>query len=165
MVAKVINARSALSAARQVFLVSMGGYDTHANQDATHPGLLTQLADAISWWQTTINQMGIASDVTLFTASDFGRALAPNSEGSDHGWGSHHFVVGGGVLGRQVYGSFPDLTSNSSTDAGNGRLIATTSVEQYAATMAKWMGVTPANLPVILPNLVNFSQQDLGFMT
>jgi len=165
MVARVINARSALSAARQVFLVSMGGYDTHANQDATHPGLLTQLADAISWWQTTINQMGIASDVTLFTASDFGRALAPNSEGSDHGWGSHHFVVGGAVLGRQVYGSFPDLTSNSSTDAGNGRLIPTTSVEQYAATMAKWMGVTPANLPVILPNLVNFSQQDLGFMT
>jgi len=165
MVAKVINARGALTAARQVFLVSMGGYDTHANQDATHPGLLTQLAQAINWWQTTINQMGIANDVTLFTASDFGRALAPNSEGSDHGWGAHHFVVGGAVIGRQVYGSFPDLATNASTDAGNGRLIPTTSVEQYAATMAKWMGVTDANLPVILPNLNNFTLKNLGFMT
>ena len=165
MVAKVIYARSALGAARQVFLVSMGGYDTHANQSATHPGLLTQLAQAIAWWQTTIDQLGIANDVTLFTASDFGRALTPNSEGSDHGWGAHHFVVGGAVNGRQVYGAYPDLTTSASTDAGNGRLIPTTSVEQYAATMAKWMGVTPANLPVILPNLVNFSQQDLGFMT
>ena len=164
MVAKVIYARSALGAARQVFLVSMGGYDTHANQAATHPGLLTQLAQAIAWWQTTIDQLGIATDVTLFTASDFGRALTPNSEGSDHGWGAHQFVVGGAVNGRQVYGAYPDLTTNSSTDAGNGRLIPTTSVEQYAATMAKWMGVTPANLPVILPNLANFAQQDLGFM-
>lgn len=165
MVARMIYARNALGAARQVFLVSMGGYDTHANQAATHPGLLTQLAQAIGWWQTTIDQLGIANDVTLFTASDFGRALTPNSEGSDHGWGAHHFVVGGAVNGRQVYGAYPDLTTNASTDAGNGRLIPTTSVEQYAATMAKWMGVTPANLPVILPNLVNFSQQDLGFMT
>ncbi len=165
MVARMIYARSALGAARQVFLVSMGGYDTHANQSATHPGLLTQLAQAVGWWQTTIDQIGLANDVTLFTASDFGRALAPNSEGSDHGWGSHHFVVGGAVAGRQVYGAFPDLTSGSSTDAGNGRLIPTIAVEQYAATLARWMGVTPANLPVILPNLVNFTQQDLGFMT
>ncbi len=165
MVARMIYARSALGAARQVFLVSMGGYDTHANQAATHPGLLTQLAQAIAWWQTTIDQIGIANDVTLFTASDFGRALAPNSEGSDHGWGAHHFVVGGAVNGRQVYGAYPDLTTNSSTDAGNGRLIPTTSVEQYAATMAKWMGVTDANLPVILPNLNNFTVKTLGFMT
>jgi len=147
-----------------VFLVSMGGYDTHANQSATHPGLLTQLAQAIAWWQTTIDQIGIANDVTLFTASDFGRALTPNSEGSDHGWGAHQFVVGGAVNGRQVYGAYPDLTANAATDAGNGRLIPTTSVEQYAATMAKWIGVTDANLPVVLPNLVNFSQQNLGFM-
>ncbi len=165
MVARMIYARSALGAARQVFLVSMGGYDTHANQSATHPGLLTQLAQAIEWWQTTIDQLGIANDVTLFTASDFGRALTPNSEGSDHGWGAHHFVVGGAVNGRQVYGAFPDLTTNASTDAGNGRLIPTTSVEQYAATMAKWMDVTDANLPVILPNLNNFPPHpNLAFM-
>ena len=109
--------------------------------------------------------MGTANDVTLFTASDFGRTLIQNGDGSDHGWGSHHFVVGGAVKGERSLWLVSRPESEFSTDAGNGRLIPTTSVEQYAATMAKWMGVTPANLPVILPNLVNFSQQDLGFMT
>ena len=142
MVAKVISVRSALGAARQVFLVSMGGYDTHSDQDTTHPSLLSQLASAISFFQTTMDRMGTANDVTLFTASDFGRTLIENGDGSDHGWGSHHFVVGGAVKGKEIYGAFPDLTPNVSTDAGNGRLIPTTSVEQYAATMAKWMGVT-----------------------
>jgi uncharacterized protein (DUF1501 family) len=165
MVAKVISVRSALGAARQVFLVSMGGFDTHSGQVTTQTGLLSQLASAISFFQTTMDGIGAANDVTLFTASDFGRTLIENGDGSDHGWGSHHFVVGGAVKGKEIYGAFPDLTPLVPTDAGNGRLIPTTSVEQYAATLAKWMGVTPANLPVILPNLVNFSQQDLGFMT
>ncbi len=166
MVAKVIHIRSQLGAARQVFMVSMGGYDTHANQDATHPALLTQLADAIGWWQTTINQLGIANDVTLFTASDFGRALLPNSAGSDHGWGAHHFVVGGAVNGKQIYGAYPELAAGASSDAGNGRLIPTTAVEQYAATMATWMGVARTNLPAILPNLGNFPPHpNLAFMT
>nr|MBA2414006.1 DUF1501 domain-containing protein [Burkholderiaceae bacterium] len=164
MVAKVISVRSALGAARQVFLVSMGGYDTHANQVVTQTNLLTQLAAAISFFQTTMDVMGTANDVTLFTASDFGRTLIQNGDGSDHGWGSHHFVVGGAVKGKQIYGAFPDLALMTPTDAGNGRLIPTTSVEQYAATMAKWMGVTDANLPVILPNLANFAQPNLGFM-
>ena len=139
MVAKVISVRSVLGAARQVFLVSMGGYDTHSAQDTVHPNLLSQLASAISFFQTTMDTMGTANDVTLFTASDFGRTLIENGDGSDHGWGSHHFVVGGAVKGKEIYGAFPDLTPNVSTDAGNGRLIPTTSVEQYAATMAKWM--------------------------
>jgi uncharacterized protein (DUF1501 family) len=164
MVAKVISVRAALGAARQVFLVSMGGYDTHSAQVTTQTNLLSQLASAISFFQSTMDGMGTANDVTLFTASDFGRTLIENGDGSDHGWGSHHFVVGGAVKGKEIYGAFPDLTLNVSTDAGNGRLIPTTSVEQYAATMAKWMGVTDANLPVILPNLINFSQQNLGFM-
>lgn len=165
MAAKVISVRSQLGAARQVFMVSMGGYDTHANQANTHPQLLTQLADAIAWWQATMNQMGAANDVTLFTASDFGRALLPNSAGSDHGWGSHHFVVGGAVKGKEIYGTYPDLTANAPTDAGNGRLIPTTAVEQYAATMASWMGVTNTNVPVILPNVIHFPSANLGFMS
>lgn len=164
MVAKVISVRATLGAARQVFLVSMGGYDTHSGQVTTQTNLLSQLASAISFFQSTMDGMGTANEVTLFTASDFGRTLIENGDGSDHGWGSHHFVVGGAVKGKEIYGAFPDLTPNVSTDAGNGRLIPTTSVEQYAATMAKWMGVTDANLPVILPNLANFSQQNLGFM-
>ena len=104
MVARVINARSALGAARQVFLVD--GRLRHPNRDATHPNLLTQLADAISWWQTTINQMGTANDVTLFTASDFGRALIEQRR-IDHGWGSHHFVVGGAVSAGRFTARFP----------------------------------------------------------
>ena len=165
MVAKVISVRATLGAARQVFMVSMGGYDTHAAQDTTHTNLLTQLGAAISFFQATMDTLGTANDVTLFTASDFGRTLIQNGDGSDHGWGSHHFVVGGAVKGNEIYGAFPDLSPNVSTDAGNGRLIPTTSVEQYAATLAKWMGVTDANLPVIMPNLNNFTVKTLGFMT
>jgi uncharacterized protein (DUF1501 family) len=164
MVARVISVRGALGANRQVFLVSMGGFDTHAGQHTNHVGLLAQLADAIAWFQTTMGQIGTANDVTLFTASDFGRALLANGDGTDHGWGSHHFVVGGAVRGKQIYGTFPDLTLGTPTDAGNGRLIPTTAVEQYAATLAAWMGVDNALLPTILPNLPNFSQANLGFM-
>ena len=165
MVAKVISVSNTLGAKRQVFLVSLGGFDTHANQNDSHPGLLAQVADAISLFQATMNSTGAANKVTLFTASDFGRALVQNGDGTDHGWGSHHLVVGGAVNGNNVYGTFPDLASSASTNAGNGRLIPTTSVEQYAATMAKWMGVSNNDQLMILPNLMNFAQQDLGFMT
>jgi uncharacterized protein (DUF1501 family) len=165
LVARVISARSQLGATRQVFLASLGGFDTHSNQDTAHTALLTQLADAIAFFQATMAQLGTANNVTLFTASDFGRALLSNGDGCDHGWGAHHFVVGGAVKGKQVYGSFPDLTANASTDAGNGRLIPTTSVEQYAATMASWMGVGASDLRLILPNLPNFAPDTLGFMT
>jgi uncharacterized protein (DUF1501 family) len=164
LVARVISARSQLGAARQVFLTSLGGFDTHSNQDTAHTALLTQLADAIGWFQGTMAQLGTANNVTLFTASDFGRALLSNGDGCDHGWGAHHFVVGGAVKGRQVYGNFPDLTANAPTDAGNGRLIPTTSVEQYAATMASWMGVGASDLRLILPNLPNFASDTLGYM-
>jgi uncharacterized protein (DUF1501 family) len=164
LVARVISARSQLGATRQVFLTSLGGFDTHSNQNTAHTALLTQLADAIAFFQATMAQFGTAGNVTLFTASDFGRALLSNGDGCDHGWGAHHLVVGGAVKGRQVYGSFPDLTANTSTDAGNGRLIPTTSVEQYAATMASWMGVGASDLRLILPNLPNFASDNLGFM-
>jgi uncharacterized protein (DUF1501 family) len=164
LVARVISARSQLGATRQVFLVSLGGFDTHSNQATAHTALLTQLANAIAFFQATMAQLGTANNVTLFTASDFGRALLSNGDGCDHGWGAHHFVVGGAVKGRQVYGSFPDLTANAPTDAGNGRLIPTTSVEQYAATMASWMGVGASDLRLILPNLPNFATDTLGFM-
>lgn len=88
----------------------------------------------------------------------------PNGDGTDHGWGGHHFIMGGAVNGRQIYGTYPDLVLGNSTDSGNGRLIPTTSVEQYAATLARWMGVSDANLPIILPNLPNFASSNLGFM-
>jgi uncharacterized protein (DUF1501 family) len=164
LVARIISSRTQLGATRQVFLVSLGGFDTHSNQQTAHTALLTQLAAAIGWFQSTMTQLGTANNVTLFTASDFGRALLSNGDGCDHGWGAHHFVVGGAVKGSRVYGSFPDLTAGAPTDAGNGRLIPTTSVEQYAATLASWMGVGASDLRLILPNLPNFATDTLGFM-
>ena len=164
MVARMISVASQMNVTRQVFMVSLGGFDTHGAQAATHPVLMTQLAGALAAFQSAMDQLNIGPQVTTFTASDFGRTLVPNGDGTDHGWGGHHFVMGGAVNGRQIYGTYPDLSLNNSTDAGNGRLIPTTSVEQYAATLARWMGVSDANLPIILPNLPNFPSNNLGFM-
>ncbi len=111
MVAKIISVSAELGAKRQVFMVSLGGFDTHSGQDTTHPALLTQLAGAIDAFQKAMVELNAAQKVTLFTASDFGRTLTVNGDGTDHGWGGHHFVVGGAVKGKQVVGSYPDLTS------------------------------------------------------
>ena len=164
MVAKIVSVSAELGAKRQVFMVSLGGFDTHSGQDTTHPALLTQMAGAINAFQAAMVELNTAQKVTLFTASDFGRTLTVNGDGTDHGWGGHHFVVGGAVKGKQVVGSYPDLTANGPTDAGNGRLIPTTAVEQYAATLARWMGVSVSDIPLILPNVVNFPTSDLGFI-
>jgi uncharacterized protein (DUF1501 family) len=164
MVAKIISVGAELGARRQVFMVSLGGFDTHSGQDATHPALLAQLAGAIDAFQRAMVELNAAQKVTLFTASDFGRTLTVNGDGTDHGWGGHHFVVGGAVSGRRIVGSYPELTAGASTDAGNGRLIPTTAVEQYAATFATWMGVADADLPLVLPNIGNFATRNLGFL-
>ena len=165
MVAKIVSVSAELGARRQIFMVSLGGFDTHSGQDTTHPALLAQLAAAIDAFQQAMTELNASQKVTLFTASDFGRTLTVNGDGTDHGWGAHHVVVGGAVKGRQVVGTYPDLALNGSTDAGNGRLIPTTAVEQYAATLARWMGVSATDVPLILPNVVNFPVADLGFMT
>lgn len=165
MVARMISVASQMNVTRQVFMVSLGGFDTHGAQTATHPVLMTQLADALAAFQGAMDQLGIGPQVTAFTASDFGRTLVPNGDGTDHGWGGHHFVMGGAVNGRQVYGTYPELALGNSTDSGNGRLIPTTSVEQYAATLARWMGVSDVDLPIMLPNLPNFAPNNLGFIT
>jgi uncharacterized protein (DUF1501 family) len=165
MVARIIAARSALGAKRQVFFVSLGGFDTHDNQLTTQPDLHTQLAAAIaSFHQATID-MQVESNVTTFTASDFGRTLTSNGDGSDHGWGSHHFVIGGAVRGGDVYGQFPTVALGTAEDLGSGRLLPSTAVVQYAATLATWFGVPTTQLADALPYIGSFSQSDLGFMT
>lgn len=164
MVAKIISVSQQLGAKRQIFMVSMGGFDTHSDQDANHPVLLGQVAAAVSAFQAAMVEQASSQRVTLFTASDFGRTLTINGDGTDHGWGGHHFIVGGAVRGNQVYGAYPDLSFGNATDAGNGRLIPTTAVEQYAATLATWMGVAANDLPIILPNLPNFPSSNIGFM-
>ena len=116
-----------------------------------------------AFYQATVT-LGVAQDVTAFTASDFGRTLVGNGNGSDHGWGSMHFVLGGGVLGNRVYGSFPTVALKGPEDVGQGRLMPTTSVDEYAATLARWFGVADTDLTTVLPNLGRFSTRNLGFL-
>ncbi len=157
MVARMISSAGALGAKRQVFFVSMGGFDTHDSLAINHPNLMKSLADALSAFYSATLELGVADKVTTFTASDFGRTLTANNDGSDHGWGSVHFMVGGAVKGKQMYGTPPIIASNGPDDIGQGRLLPTTSVDQYAATLGAWLGVSDSNLLGLLPSLVNYN--------
>jgi uncharacterized protein (DUF1501 family) len=132
-----------------------------------HADLLGQVDAGMKAFYDATVELGVANSVTTFTASDFGRTLTSNGKGSDHGWGGHHLVMGGAVAGGKIYGNFHNLQvgAGNPLDAGQGRLIPELSVDQYAATLSKWMGASPADLAAILPNLENFgSATDLGFM-
>jgi uncharacterized protein (DUF1501 family) len=163
MVARMISVAPALGVKRQVFFVSMGGFDTHDGLLTVHPKLLTGVADALASFHAATQELGVANAVTSFTASDFGRTLTGNNDGSDHGWGSMHFVLGGAVKGKAFYGTAPVVASDGPDDVGQGRLLPTTSVDQYAATLGRWLGIADADLLQLLPNLANFSQRNLGF--
>jgi len=164
IVAKMIGARDALSQKRQIFFVQASGYDLHGDLPAQHAMLMKELGDAMAaFYQATV-ALGVAGNVTTFTASDFGRALQSNGRGSDHGWGGHHFIMGDAVLGNRVYGSFPTVALRGPEDAGQGRLIPTTSVDEYAATLAKWFGVADGDLTTVMPNLGRFPKRNLGFL-
>ncbi len=163
-VAKMIAARNELGAKRQVFFVSLGGFDNHDFLVNNHPGLLANVADAMASFYRATEDLNIANAVTTFTASDFGRTFASNGDGSDHGWGSHHFVLGGAVKGQQFYGTAPQVSITSDDQVGQGRLLPSTSVDQYAATLATWFGVTDTELRLVVPNIINYSQQNMGFV-
>ena len=163
-VARMIAARQALGSHRQVFHVSISGFDQHSGLINGHGGRMTELGDALAaFYQATV-ALGVADSVTAFTASDFGRTLDSNGEGSDHGWGAHHFIVGGAVKGGDVYGTWPDTVLRGANDVGRGNLLPTTSVVQYAATLATWFGISATQMPDVLPNAANFTQLGLGFM-
>ena len=143
-------------------MVSLGGFDLHDYLGTRHAPLLQQVDQAMAaFYQATV-ALGVANQVTAFTASDFGRTLSINGDGSDHGWGSHHLVVGGAVQGAAFYGKPPpvSITDTSSPDdqwhVGQGRLLPSTSVDQFAATLARWFGVSDSELASLLPNLRNF---------
>jgi len=163
-VAKLIAARNTLGAKRQVFMVSLGGFDLHDNLPTQHPGLLTNVSEAMAAFYNTTVELGVSQNVTTFTASDFGRTLASNGDGADHGWGSHHFVLGGAVKGRQFYGTAPAIAVNGPDDVGQGRLLPTTSVDQFAATLGSWFGVSATELPLMVPNINNYTQRNIGFL-
>ena len=165
-VAQIISVRSALGLQRQIFFVSIGGFDTHSDELAAHNSLYTALSQAMNaFYQATV-EIGAASQVTSFTLSDFSRTYAPDStSGTDHAWGGHHMIMGGAVKGGDFYGKFPTLALAGPDDATDeGRWIPTTSLDQYAGTLANWFGVPTADLPTIFPNLPNFSNQLLSFV-
>ena len=164
VVARMIAQRNTLGAKRQVFFVSLGGWDTHDDQLTTQPALHTQVAGALAYFYNATVGLGISDRVTTFTGSDFGRTLTTNGDGSDHGWGSHHFVMGGAVKGQQYYGTFPVMGLNNNDEVGSGRLLPTTSVDQYAATLARWFGVSDTDMRLVLPNIGNFGSSNVGFM-
>jgi uncharacterized protein (DUF1501 family) len=165
-IAQLMQVRTSFGVNRQIFFAGVGNFDTHANQFAQQSLLLSQFSSAISAFYQATQELGIASQVTSFTMSDFSRALQPNSNsGSDHGWGSHHLVVGGAVKGAKLYGTFPTLALGGPDDSGlNGRWIPSTGSVQYAATLASWFGVSAAQLSTIFPNLGGFSSANLGFV-
>jgi uncharacterized protein (DUF1501 family) len=169
-VANLINVRHAgaggLDMRRQIFYVELDGFDTHDGQLATHPNLLQDLSRSLDAFYRATVQMGIADSVTAFTASDFGRTVTTNGDGTDHGWGGHQFVVGGAVDGGRYYGHMNSLAANANPDdAGYGQIIPTTGVDQYAATLASWFGVGSSDLNLLFPRLGQYATSDLGFMT
>jgi uncharacterized protein (DUF1501 family) len=167
-VAKVMSVRSQLGLTRQIFFCTLGGFDTHGDQMATQQVLLKQMSQAVAAFYSATQELGVEQNVTTFTASEFGRTLTPSgSDGSDHAWGNHHFILGGGVKGGQIFGTFPSLVlgSNNLQDANSrGTLIPTTGVAQYGATLANWFGVSPANLPTVFPNIGNFTNPTLPIL-
>ena len=163
-VAQLIEARTQLSQQRQVFFVATGGFDTHGGQLPAQVQLLQEVNDALSAFYAATVEMQVQDSVTAFTASDFGRTFLSNGDGSDHGWGSHHLIVGGAVQGGRLFGQVPTLAINGPNDTGDGRWIPSTSVDEYSATLAKWFGVSATDMPTVFPNLNRFNNPDLGFM-
>jgi uncharacterized protein (DUF1501 family) len=161
MVAKLIAARSSLSVSRQVFFVSLGGFDNHAQLATAHPKLLTQLASALSSFYNATVELGVSDQVTAFTASEFGRTLTINGTGADHGWGSHHFVLGGAVAGQTFQGTLPVYGIASQDQVGQGRLLPSTAVDQLGAALASWFGVSSSQMSTVLPYSGNFNLNSL----
>jgi len=165
-VSKLIAQRAALGMTRQIFFVGVGGFDNHDRQLDDHPKLLADVSQSIKAFHDATVELGVAERVTLFTQSDFGRTLTSNGDGSDHGWGGIQLVVGGGVRGGRFFGEYPSLATDApQVLEWGGSVIPTVATDQYAATLARWFGVANESLPAVAPNIVNFSEWDLGFMT
>ena len=165
-IAQLMQVRSSFGVNRQIFFAGVGNFDTHADQAGQQSLLLGQVSSAMSAFYQATQELGIANEVTTFTMSDFSRTLQPNSNsGSDHGWGSHHIVLGGAVRGAKLYGTYPTLALGGPDDFDvNGRWIPSTGTVQYAATLASWFGVSSAQLNMIFPSLGAFSSANLGFV-
>jgi uncharacterized protein (DUF1501 family) len=151
---------------RQIFFAGIGNFDTHSGQIDLQGLLLAEISPALAAFYQATQELGVASNVTTFTMSDFSRTFQPNSNlGTDHAWGSHHIVLGGAVKGGQMYGTFPTLALGGPDDSGtNGRWVPTTGSVQYAATLANWFGVNASQMGAIFPNIGSFPTMNLGFV-
>jgi uncharacterized protein (DUF1501 family) len=177
MVAKAINGRAGTGAIRQTFFIQIGGWDHHSGVLSLQGQMLPEVSAAIGAFYNQLTAMSLQNNVTLYTASDFGRSLTSNGQGSDHAWGGNQLVVGGSVIGKKIYGSYPSLAINpvvgaelNPLDTGSGRLIPTTSCDSFFAELALWLGVSKTDLPLVLPNIGNFysatgSNPPLGFLS
>jgi uncharacterized protein (DUF1501 family) len=166
-VAKMIEARAATGAKRQIFFVQLGSFDTHGDQINRQQNLFAELSPALKAFYDATVALGVSAQVTTFTLSDFGRTFQPASGGgTDHAWGSHHFIIGDAVKGGSMYGQYPQLVLGGPSDAeSEGRWLPSTAVDQYGATLARWFGVGSADLGAVFPNLAKFATPDLGFMS
>lgn len=169
-VARLIAARQALGMRRQVFFVGLGGFDTHDNQLERHANLLLQLDHGIGYLNNVLTEIGQADNVLTFTASDFGRTFTTNGDGTDHGWGAHHFVIGGGIQHGRIIGDLPRYGMRTGSDnrfddtdyqIQNGCLIPTTSVAQLNFSIGRWLGASATDLEAITPYVSNFSSRDI----
>ena len=163
-VARLVGNKDALQMQRQIFFIGIGGFDSHDDQNQNQPGLLGGVSESMSAFYAATAELNIADSVTAFTQSDFGRTLTSNGDGTDHAWGGNQIVIGGAVSGQDIYGDYPVLQIGGIDDVGGGRIIPTTSADQFAATLANWFGIPDADLDIVSPNIDNFAQRDLGFM-
>jgi len=164
MVAKLISVHAELGMTRQIFYVGMGGFDVHDNQNKEMPELIGSLANALAGFQNAMDMYGLSENVTSFTASDFGRTLTSNGDGTDHGWGNHMLAMGGAVQGGEIYGTLPVLDVDGPDSVQNGRVLPSLAATQYAATLLDWLGLDDPRIDTVLPTLRNFSSRNLGFM-
>ena len=162
MVARMIEQQANFGMKRQVFMVGIGGFDLHDFLATQHPPLLQKLSSAMKEFDDAMTSLGKGSQVTAFTASDFGRTLTSNGDGSDHGWGSHHFVMGGAVNGGTILGTAPEIGLTHNQQVGSGRLLPSTAVDQLGAELAAWFGVSTTDVKTVLPNAKNFDLYKLG---
>ncbi|MEM1205375.1 MAG: DUF1501 domain-containing protein [Acidobacteriota bacterium] len=168
MVARTIAARQALGVRRQTFFILFGGWDHHDEVLQAQGAMLPVVSKGLSELHAALTELGVLNDVVTFTASDFGRTLTSNGRGSDHAWGGNHMVMGGPVAGGEIYGTYPQLYADNDLDTGRGRLIPTTSCDEYFAELALWLGVAPSDLATVLPNVGRFytpgSTPPIGFL-
>ncbi len=156
MIAKTIAARDLLGVNRQTFFLTFGGWDHHDELLNTQAGMLSVLSKGLGEFSAAMKELGVDQDVTTFTISDFARTLTSNGNGTDHAWGGNTMVMGGAVKGGDIYGNYPSLELKQNLDVGDGVLIPTTSTDEYFAELALWLGVSPSDLPLVLPNIGTF---------